>query len=635
MRALRLAFLSIYSSCSINAQSTYAIQTIAGRDFPERAPAGSVSIGNVTGIAADINGNVFLASHDMFRVFRITPDGLIQTHIQEPDSPDFADQFYLSGIAVDSLGNVYFTSYDNGYLKKVDPPGNLTNVAAAGLPTGVAVDLSNTVYVTDASSASVRKIAPSGETNLFRLRSEPNGIAVDAAGTVYVSESVAHQVVRVDPSGQAAPFAGTGEDGGSGDGGLAAKAQLHSPAGLALDPAGNLYIEDLGHIRRVDSSGTIRSVVFDRFRCYADPDSSCVNPSSPVAADRTGNLYVTFGYQVWRSDPTGHMDLLAGNNFDSYSGDGGPAVSAQLNLPIGLQADNEGNLLIADSLNGAVRRIDPLGTITSLVTPVLAPDTGLPSPFIVAAAALDSNGRLLISDTGSNQIYRVEYDGSLMPIAGTGAGGYSGDNGPAIAARLNKPRSLIVDGAGAVFFTDTGNNCVRRIDSGGMITTVAGTSTPGFQGDGGPATNARLRSPQQLALDSGGNLYVADTGNSVIRRIDTQGVISTVAGTGLTGFSGDGGAATKAQLWGPVGVAIDGDGNLFISDRGNARIRAVDGSGVITTIAGGGPQSQDSAAADQTSLGSPQYLLLDSSGRIYFPDGNSIRVLTPKPRNDL
>ena len=206
-------------------------------------------------------------------------------------------------------------------------------------------------------------------------------------------------------------------------------------------------------------------------------------------------------------------------------------------------------------------------------------------PFGVA---LDDAGNLYIADRDDPRIRKVDAGGTITTVAGIRTRGFSGDGGPATSAQINSPRGVALDGAGNLYIVDTGNNRIRKVDTSGIITTVAGTGDAGFSGDGGPATSARLSGPRGVALDDAGNLYIADRDNNRIRKVDTSGTITTVAGTGDAGFSGDGGPALSATLNGPSGVALDGAGNLYIAEFGNSRIRKVDTSGTITTVAGTG-----------------------------------------------
>lgn len=319
------------------------------------------------------------------------------------------------------------------------------------------------------------------------------------------------------------------------------------------------------------------------------------NVTFTVGVDGTG----PFTYQ-WQHNntnlPAGIIVGLAGNlpGFAGFTGDGGIAIRAALYYPSGVAVDSFGNLFIADTANNRIRKVNTYGIITTVAGTNgsgfsgdggIATIARLNSP---AGVAMDVSGVLFIADSGNNRIRKVDTDGMITTVAGTNNAGYSGDGGPATNADLFTPSGVAVDASGNLFIADSQNNRIRKVDTGGIITTVAGTNSLGFSGDGGPAMTARLNSPSSVAVDASGNLFIADYGNNRIRKVNTNGVITTVAGTNSSGFSGDGGTATIARLNSPSCVAVDVFGNLFIADYGNIRIREVDTNSIITTVAGVG-----------------------------------------------
>jgi uncharacterized protein (TIGR03437 family) len=297
-----------------------------------------------------------------------------------------------------------------------------------------------------------------------------------------------------------------------------------------------------------------------------------------IAADRAGNVFFVDQDSVLRLDSTtGLLTLVAGNGTPGFSGDNGPATSAQLANPGGIAVDSAGNLYIADVYNYRIRKVSN-GVITTIAgngTPGFSGDNGpatsaqLDFPYGVA---VDSAGSLYIGDSGNNCVRKVS-NGVITTIAGNGTRGFSGDNGPAISAQLNGPSGVAVDSAGNLYIADGVNSRIRKV-SNGVISTVAGNGTYGLGGDHGPAASAQLWLPTGVVVDSAGNLYIADTGNNCIRKV-SNGVISTVAGNGTPGFNGDNGPATSAQLAVPQGVAVNGAGNVYIADSGNNRIRVL------------------------------------------------------------
>ena len=625
---LRCVFVPALLFLSLRAQAPYTIQTIVGEDFPDGLVATEVSLGQIGGLAVDGNGDLYIASAGKYRVFKVTKDGKITTFAKQPPNATFLESFFVlqGGIAFDSLGNLYVSCGFFGGIKKIDSTGKITNFYNQPpgydfAPYALAADRFGNVFAVDQRASLVYKIDPNGSATSFRTNFQtndlPTGIAVDKAGDVYLSDSNSHVIRRVSASGAVTVFAGTGEAGSSGDGGAATKAQLHTPEGLAIDLQGNLFIIDGGAIRKVDLSGIITTV-------YVNP----VFFFDFIAVDISGNVYFCDSITVYRMDPTGAVAVFAGNHSNSHSGDGGPAIAAQVDSPRGMLLDASGNLLLSD-FEGSVRKVNSQGVITSVVTQAgYDPLTGEATPQSVASIAYDRAANLLVADTAGQRILSYTPSGVVSTIAGKAyVRGYAGDGGPATQALLERPDYVIFDPSGNLLISEQANHVIRKIDIGGTITTVAGTGIAGFSGDNGLATKAQLNNPRQIAVDSFGNIYIADSHNHRIRKVGPDGVITSVAGNGFFGTSGDGGPAISAALSTPSGVIVDSTGNLYIAQYG--AVRQVDSAGIITTIAGGGTlQSVEGIPATDASLGALHNLLLGKSGEIYV-SGNGVLVLTP------
>ena len=293
------------------------------------------------------------------------------------------------------------------------------------------------------------------------------------------------------------------------------------------------------------------------------------------------------------------ISTLAGNGTWRFSGDRGPGTSASLAYPTGVAVDGGGNVLIAEFNNQRIRRVAAgTGIITTVAGNGVASFSGDGGPGTSASLrspyglAVDGGGNVLIADNGNNRVRRLAAGmGVITTVAGNGVAGFSGDGGPGTSASLWNPRGVAVDGGGNLLIADNFNHRIRWLSAiTGIITTVAGTGLQGFSGDGGPGTSASLSLPWGVAVDGGGNVLIADSNNHRVRRVAAgTGVITTVAGNGEEGFNGDGGPGTSASLWYPSGVAVDGRGNVYIADSGNSCIRRVAaGTGVITTVAGNG-----------------------------------------------
>ena len=306
---------------------------------------------------------------------------------------------------------------------------------------------------------------------------------------------------------------------------------------------------------------------------------------SCVVLDSVGNLLIgeSGNNLIRKMDTNGIISTVAGNGASGYFGDGGAATNAKLNDPLGLEVDSAGNIFIADVNNNRIRKVNTNGIITTFAgsgSQVFSGNGGYATNAGLAlpnSTAEDANGNIFISDSSHSRIRKVDANGIITTVAGNGDiyNLFSGDGGAATNAALSYPWGLAVDKTGNLFFADYSNNRIRKVDTNGIITTVVGNGTQGYSGDGGAATNAELFGPSGVVVDSNGNLFFADDNNNCIRKVDTNGIITTVAGSGTNGYSGDGGVATNAALNFPSDVAVDRNGNLFIADRNNNRIREV------------------------------------------------------------
>jgi sugar lactone lactonase YvrE len=446
-------------------------------------------------------------------------------------------------------------------------------------------------------------------------------MAQDAAGVLYVSDEFAGRVYRIGLDGAVTTFAGGGTlaAGFASDGGPATAAQLQSPRGLAFDSQGNLDIAEVfcACIRRVSPAGIVSTV----YTLTRPAPPNYVEPEG-LTIDAQDNLYLSewMGHQIVRIDPAGNATVIAGTGTAGYSGDGGPATAAQLNGPSGVALGADGSVYIADSGNNRIRRVAPDGTISTIAgTGTTSSNLNLPGPCAFsgdggpaaqaqlcepAELLFDSAGNLYVTDYGNRRVRVISPGGVITTVAGYGQipGAVlgplppDGDGGPAIHGTFNYPGATVFDSAGNLYVSDSGDNIIRKIAPSGIISTIAGTGQSGYAGDGGPALQAVLSRPGPLAIDPRGNLFVI-TGDSRVREITPDGIIHLVAGTGTgTGLDraqGDGGPAIDATLNEPGGVAFDAAGNIYIADTSNARLRKIGTNGVITTVAGPGQQGTD------------------------------------------
>jgi uncharacterized protein (TIGR03437 family) len=615
-------------------------------------PATSAQFQFPDGIALDPAGNLFVADKSA-HVIRKVSAGIVTTYAgtgfagySGDGGPAAAAQFNgPAGVAVDAAGNVFVADTNNSAVRKIAPDGTISTVAGNG-PAG---------YNGDGIPAVAASL------------NAPQGVAVDSAGNLYIADTDNHRIRQVSPNGTIATFAGTGlatysgdNVGGtgitssSGDGGPATKSSVVLPTDVAVDAAGNVYIADYGNSKiRVVSKGIIRSITGSQNGVSPVDGETAVsirlNGPTGVAADAAGNVYLAEGsigsgsglangdFRVWKISADGLFSTAAGNGSVSFSGDGAQATVAQLNVPGGIAADSAGNFYIADSLNHRIRKISASGVITTVAGTGaagysgdggLATNAQLNGPMGVAA---DAFGDLFIADTRNNRIRKVTNTGIIYTVVGNGNAGFFGDGGLGPLAAVHAPQSVTVDAAGNLYIADTANHRVRMATPTLIIQTIAGSGRAGFSGDGGPAVNAQLNSPAAVALDSAGNVYIADRDNGRIRVLSPSGVIATAAGSANTNGIGDGGPAASAQLAAPQGIAVDAAGDLLISDTGHNRIREVFPNGTIFTIAGNGNccYSGDGGIAAGAQFNAPLGLAVDGAGNIYVADSanSAIRAI--------
>jgi len=328
------------------------------------------------------------------------------------------------------------------------------------------------------------------------------------------------------------------------------------------------------------------------------------------------------------------INTVAGTGAPSFGGDGGPSTAANVNEPYDVATDNWGNVYIADNLNNRIRKIDTNGVIFTIGGTGTAGFSGDGGPatnaqmYVPRYLTVDASGTVFFSDYANNRIRKITPAGIISTVAGNGLPGFSGDGGAATAAQLNFAWGVATDAAGNLYIADQLNCRIRKVTPAGIISTIGGTGIAFFSGDGGPAVSAGIQYPMGIVCDGPGNLYICDEGDCRIRKINTSGIISTVAGNGFGGFLGDGGPATNAKLYYPNGIARDSLGNLYLADLGNNRIRMVSATGTISTIAGTGTAgySGDGGPPLLANINQPTGVAIDKKGNIYIADKNNSRV---------
>jgi len=723
-RVFLAAFLFVVASAAYGqSTSQNTISTAAGGPPPNNiAPtAPTASLAGPQAIVRDPSGNFFVIT-DAGVIYKVTPGTVapsVMTIYAGNNTAGFSANgtaaastltFEPFGAAVDANGNLYYSDSQNCVVREIvggvvetvagngscnfSGDGGPATSATLNFPQGIALDSSGNLFIADAGNVVVRRVVlstgiittyagtpgtpgfpTSGAAATSTPLSFPGGVAADATGNLFIADENDNVICRVDAASKILTIvAGTGGFGFSGDGGPATSATMAAPDGVALDSAGNIYISDSENavIREVFSAsspnpGEITTIVGNHIFGFSGDggpalSAELTNPAGLFVDSTTGNLWIA---DFWAN----RIRMYNASNLQISTvigsglvGDGGPATSASFYFPRTPALDSQGDLFITDAENNRIREVDTSGNITTVVgtgipcaMPSLPCGDGGPATsaliFMPRTVTIESSGSLLVADDGDNKIREVS-GGIINTIVGsgnrcgTGQGEVPwpcGDGGPALSASLNDARGAVRDAAGNLYFVDAQDNRVREVDTTGTITTVAGDGPDGnaptgcnntqenLTGDGGPAVSATLDCPLGLDMDAQGNLYVADTYNNVIRKIDTgtPRIITTIAGNGTAGHTGDGGLATSATLNSPDRVSVNGAGNFFISDSGNNVIRRVDGaSKIITAFAGNGTFAfaGDGGPALSASFATPVGVVVDPAGNMYVGDVNNNRI---------
>ncbi len=626
---------------------------VAGRQTPPFSGEGGAAIDarviSPRRIAVDAAGNLYFSTNMV--VQRVTPAGIISTFIGtnagfggDGGQARDAQLHFPEGLAIDSAGNIFIADKWNHRIRKVSPDGMITTIAGSGptsTPTGG--------YDGDGGPA------------LQAQLNQPQGIALDAAGNLYIADEGNNRIRRVTPAGIITTVAGNGGTQNNGDGGPATSASVLFPRDVSIDAAGNLYIASAAdRIRRVATNGIITTIA-GAGNGYAGDGGPATNAllRLPVAVlpDNSGNIYISDSNngRIRRIGLDGIINTVA------FAG-----------APVGLAIGGDGAIYIAE--NPGLGRISRLavfpppeqvpptiavttpqtttGLYTSLADFLTFQGTASDNLFLTHVSVTSDRGvrgtaegtdnwrSTVILKTGINNLtftawdmdgnsssarMSVNYIKTLLvnAFAGLrGLAGFAGEGTSARNARFNTPSGIAFDQAGILYIADTGNHRVRKIAPDGVITTVAGTGEVGLRLIEGMASETDLNQPRGVAVDAQGNVYFTDSGNHRVCRITNGGILSTVAGTGMVGSSGDGGPANEARLNSPTGIAIDAAGNIFISDTGNRRVRRVDAlTGAITTV-----------FSESQGLQSPAGLAMDASDNLYVADkvsGGRVYRVTP------
>jgi sugar lactone lactonase YvrE len=453
----------------------------------------------------------------------------------------------------------------------------------------------------------------------------PEGGRMDSAGNLYIADQFDHRLRKVSTTGVITTIAGTGIAGYSGDGGPAISAKISFPIDVAIDSAGNILFSDSGNnrIRRISTTGIITTIAgtgAPGFSGDGGPATSAkLNQPYGLNLDSTGDLYFAdhLNQRIRKIDTAGIVHTVAGNGTAGFSGDGGLATSAELNFPDDVLPDNSGNFYITDHLNRRVRKVNSSGVISTFAGnggggckgdggPATSASFGKPTGLLIYSGSLVGGvPTLLVGNACQARIRGVNLSTNVINTFVGSVKGFDGNGKTALSSQFLIPAGVMVDKSGDLLIGDGGNDEVRKVNAS---TKVVNAFAGGYLGNGGAGTSASLNGPENIAFDKSGNLYIAEVNGNRIRKVSITGVITTFAGKGTSGYSGDGGKATSAQLWFPYGVTADSAGNVFIADSSNNVIRKVNTAGTITTFA------KD-----------PSFVLLtglttDSGGNVYAAD---------------
>ena len=598
------------------------------------------------GPAVDAAGNLYLADYNNHTIRKMTPAGVVSTLAGSAGITGSADSDatgkgalfdYPSAVALDAAGNVYVADTNNCAIRKVTPVGRVTTLAGSpgacgpddsstgqakfNFPKGLTVDAQGNVYVADTSNNDIRKITPGGiVTTLAGLSGAfgstdskngtptfhyPSGIAVDGQANLYVADEGNDTIRKITPAGTVSTLAGVAGNPGSADdtGNTTGAGRFNSPYDVAVDSAGNIYVADSGNreIRTVSPLGAVHTLagsVSGGLGVVTDGvgTAALFGSIDGVAVDSSGNVYVPDGntLTIRKIDTAANVTTVAGSAARTGTADGQGGV-ARFSYPQGVVADTAGNLFVVDTNNSTIRKVTPAGVVSTFAGKPGATGSADDTPGSIGAArfywpsgiAIDSAGNLYVADRYNYTIRKITPSGSVSTLAGI-AGTAGAQNGARTVATFASPSDVATDPAGNVYVADRGNNAIRKVDSAGNVSVLAGSDDPAKLGwKDGTGTAALFTAPQGVATDSAGNVYATD-GTNTIRKITPGGVVTTVAGSAAVSGSADGtaGVGGTARFLNPYSIKVDPVGNIYVADRGNHSIRKIDTAGNVTTVIG-------------------------------------------------
>lgn len=668
----------ILGAATVHAQPLI-ISTVAG--YPGNGTndgvGGSALFNNPQGVAVDNSGNIYVADSGNNTIRVINSSGVSSTLagtagvVGSANGTGAGASFNQpSGIALDNpahVSNLYVTDYGNSTIRQITLAGAVTTIAGtAGVtgisnatgasasffhPMGIAVDKSTNLYVADYGNDLIRMISPAhavttlaGTAGVFGSANgsgtsaqfyNPEGVAVDASSNVYVADT-GNGAIRKITSGSVSTFVGSPGSLGAADG-IGTNAQLYQPIGITINSAGTLYVADAFNntIRQISSSAAVITLAgLAGTTGSVDGASSSARFWGPqgLAVNSTGNVYIadTANSTIREMTPGGVVTTVAGSPSEGITN--GATPNARFYSPQSIAVDSQTNVYVADTQNSVIRKITPAGVVSVFAgSPGVfgsADGTGSAALFSgPQGVAVDSSGNVYVADTGNSTIRVISPSGTSSTLAGL-AGNPGNADGSGTGVQFNLPQGVAVDSSGNVYVADTGNHTIREI-SGGVSSTLAGM--PDVYGTfDGTNEGARFNGPTSVAVDSSGNVYVTDYNNNTIRKVTQAGVVTTLAGWAGMWGSADG-TGSAALFFGPTGISVDNSGNLYVVDSGNQTLRKVtpsSGNWVVSTIAG---SPGVSGSVNGTGTGAEFYypagVTVSSAGYVYIADSgnNTIR----------
>ena len=648
----------------------------AGGDGTLGGTGSAARFSNPVGLDVDADGTIVVAEMNSNIMRRITPTFDVTTLAGLPpllysnpcgsaDGTGAAARFCRpADVAIDAAGTAYVVEMFNSIIRKVTRDGVVTTLAGAAekpgsddgtgdaarfnWPEGIAIDAHGTLYVADTGNCAVRKITPGGVVTTYagRIRNcgvvdgPPDvatlgyirGIVIDSSGTIYFTNRFAHSIRKISPAGVVTTLAGSADISGSADG-AGTSARFNYPYGITVDDSGAVFVADAGNgtVRKITPAGvvsTLAGVALEMpYRDHVDGTGSAARFRNPfgIARGRDGIMYVSDEVTVRRVTADGVVTTVAGEA-GLYGTNDGPGTAARFREPQGVGTAAAGKTYVADTLNHTIRAIAPEGEVTTVAgsggVAGYADGSGPAALFrMPRGVATDGNGVVYAADSGNHTIRRITSAGAVTVLAGTPESPGAAD-GPGALALFNSPQAIARDAAGTLYVADTLNHSIRKVTPNGVVITLAGAAGQPGAADGTGAT-ARFNAPQGIGIDGSGTIYVADTGNNMIRRVTAQGVVTTLAGTAAAcGFKD--GAPADARFCAPRGLVVDSSGNVLVADMSNHVIRRITQQGTVTTVIGDPGEKGIRLGAKPWFLSTPTGVALRSDGELLITDGNAV-----------